>query len=185
MIFPVYVYGSAVLREPAEEIADRSLITPRFIEDMFETMYSSDGVGLAAPQVGRNLRLFVVDASPNADDDPRLADFKKVFINPEIYERSEEEVLMGEGCLSVPGIHEEVYRPERIRIRYLDENWQEHDEEWDGFAARVIQHEYDHLDGKLFVDHLSPLRRTLLKSKLVGMTKGNFKAHYKCKLVKK
>ena len=122
MIFPVYVYGSAVLREPAEEIADRSLITPRFIEDMFETMYSSDGVGLAAPQVGRNLRLFVVDASPNADDDPRLADFKKVFINPEIYERSEEEVLMGEGCLSVPGIHEEVYRPERIRIRYLDEN---------------------------------------------------------------
>ena len=179
MIFPVYVYGSAVLREPAEEIADRSLITPRFIEDMFETMYSSDGVGLAAPQVGRNLRLFVVDASPNADDDPRLADFKKVFINPEIYERSEEEVLMGEGCLSVPGIHEEVYRPERIRIRYLDENWQEHDEEWDGFAARVIQHEYDHLDGVMFVDRLSPLRKTLLRGKLSSMSKGKYKASYR------
>ncbi|MBE5032812.1 peptide deformylase [Gallalistipes aquisgranensis] len=181
MIFPVYVYGSAVLREPAEEIADRSLITPRFIEDMFETMYSSDGVGLAAPQVGRNLRLFVVDASPNADDDPRLADFKKVFINPEIYERSEEEVLMGEGCLSVPGIHEEVYRPERIRIRYLDENWQEHDEEWDGFAARVIQHEYDHLDGVMFVDRLSPLRKTLLRGKLSSMSKGKYKASYRTK----
>ena len=181
MIFPVYVYGSAVLREPAEEITDRSLITPRFIEDMFETMYSSDGVGLAAPQVGRNLRLFVVDASPNADDDPRLADFKKVFINPEIYERSEEEVLMGEGCLSVPGIHEEVYRPERIRIRYLDENWQEHDEEWDGFAARVIQHEYDHLDGVMFVDRLSPLRKTLLRGKLSSMSKGKYKASYRTK----
>ena len=181
MIFPVYVYGSAVLREPAEEIADRSLITPRFIEDMFETMYSSDGVGLAAPQVGRNLRLFVVDASPNADDDPRLADFKKVFITPEIYERSEEEVLMGEGCLSVPGIHEEVYRPERIRIRYLDENWQEHDEEWDGFAARVIQHEYDHLDGVMFVDRLSPLRKTLLRGKLSSMSKGKYKASYRTK----
>ena len=175
------MYGSAVLREPAEEIADRSLITPRFIEDMFETMYSSDGVGLAAPQVGRNLRLFVVDASPNADDDPRLADFKKVFINPEIYERSEEEVLMGEGCLSVPGIHEEVYRPERIRIRYLDENWQEHDEEWDGFAARVIQHEYDHLDGVMFVDRLSPLRKTLLRGKLSSMSKGKYKASYRTK----
>ena len=184
MIFPVYVYGSAVLREPAEDIEDRSTITPQFIEDMFETMYSSDGVGLAAPQVGKNIRMFVVDASPNADDDPRLADFKKVFINPEIYERSEEEVLMGEGCLSVPGIHEEVYRPERIKIRYLDEDWQEHDEEWDGFAARVIQHEYDHLDGIMFVDHLSPLRKTLLRGKLSAMSKGKFKASYRTKQVK-
>ncbi len=184
MIFPVYVYGSAVLREPAEDIVDRSAITPQFIEDMFETMYSSDGVGLAAPQVGKNMRMFVVDASPNADDDPRLADFRKVFINPEIYERSEEEVLMGEGCLSVPGIHEEVYRPERIKIRYLDENWQEHDEEWDGFAARVIQHEYDHLDGVMFVDHLSPLRKTLLRGKLSAMSKGKFKASYRTKQVK-
>lgn len=184
MIFPVYVYGSAVLREPAEDIVDRSMITPQFIEDMFETMYSSDGVGLAAPQVGKNIRMFVVDGSPNADDDPRLADFKKVFINPEIYEHSEEEVLMGEGCLSVPGIHEEVYRPERIKIRYLDENWQEHDEEWDGFAARVIQHEYDHLDGVMFVDHLSPLRKTLLRGKLSAMSKGKFKAAYRTKQVK-
>lgn len=184
MIFPVYVYGSAVLREPAEDIVDRSAITPQFIEDMFETMYSSDGVGLAAPQVGKNMRMFVVDASPNADDDPRLADFRKVFINPEIYERSEEEVLMGEGCLSVPGIHEEVYRPERIKIRYWDENWQEHDEEWDGFAARVIQHEYDHLDGVMFVDHLSPLRKTLLRGKLSAMSKGKFKASYRTKQVK-
>ena len=113
-----------------------------------------------------------------------MADFKKTFINAEIYERFGDEWRFSEGCLSLPGIHEDVMRPSGIKIRYVDENFVEHDEECSGYAARVIQHEYDHLDGKLF-DHLSPLRRTLLKSKLVGMTKGNFKAHYKCKLVKK
>ena len=174
-------YGDEVLKKTCKEVKEMTPRTKELIEDMLETMYDANGVGLAAPQVGRNLRLFVVDASPNADDDPRLADFKKVFINPEIYERSEEEVLMGEGCLSVPGIHEEVYRPERIRIRYLDENWQEHDEEWDGFAARVIQHEYDHLDGVMFVDRLSPLRKTLLRGKLSSMSKGKYKASYRTK----
>ena len=124
-------------------------------------------------------------ASVNADEDPRLAGFRKTFINARIYERSGEEVLYGEGCLSLPRLNEDVSRPERIRIRYVDEHFVEHDEEYDGFAARVIQHEYDHLDGKLFVDRLSPLRKTLIKGKLAAMTKGKYKAAYKTKLVRK
>ena len=118
----------------------------RFLADLWETMYEADGVGLAAPQVGRNIRVFVVDASVNADEDPRLAGFRKTFINARIYERSGEEVLYDEGCLSLPRLNEDVSRPERIRIRYVDEHFVEHDEEYDGFAARVIQHEYDHLE---------------------------------------
>jgi len=129
--------------------------------------------------------VFVVDASVNADEDPRLAGFRKTFINARIYERSGEEVLYGEGCLSLPRLNEDVSRPERIRIRYVDEHFVEHDEEYDGFAARVIQHEYDHLDGKLFVDRLSPLRKTLIKGKLAAMAKGKYKAAYKTKLVRK
>ena len=185
MILPIYIYGSPVLRKTAANITPDYPGLQQFIADMWETMYDADGVGLAAPQVGKSIRMFVVDASPWAEEEPELADFKKTFINAEIYERFGDEWRFSEGCLSLPGIHEDVMRPSGIKIRYVDENFVEHDEEYSGYAARVIQHEYDHRDGKLFVDHLSPLRRTLLKSKLVGMTKGNFKAHYKCKLVKK
>lgn len=173
MFLPIYIYGSPVLRNESVDITKDYPDLDRFLADLWETMYEADGVGLAAPQVGRNIRVFVVDASVNADEDPRLAGFRKTFINARIYERSGEEVLYGEGCLSLPRLNEDVSRPERIRIRYVDEHFVEHDEEYDGFAARVIQHEYDHLDGKLFVDRLSPLRKTLIKGKLAAMPKAS------------
>lgn len=185
MFLPIYIYGSTVLRKTAVDITSDYLDLKKFIADLWETMYEADGVGLAAPQVGKSIRVFVVDATPWADEEPELANFKKTFINAQIYERFGEEWRFNEGCLSLPGIHEDVMRPEGIKIRYVDENFVEHDEEFTGYAARVIQHEYDHLDGKLFVDYLTPLRRTLLKGKLSALTKGNVRVGYKCKLVKK
>ncbi len=185
MILPVYVYGSSVLRKTAEHITQDYPNLQQLIADMWETMYDANGVGLAAPQVGKSIRIFVVDATPWAKENPELANFKKTFINAEIYERFGEEWRFNEGCLSLPGIHEDVMRPESIKIRYVDEQFVAHDEEYGGYAARVIQHEYDHLGGTLFVDHLTPLRRTLIKGKLTGMAKGKFKADYKCKLIKK
>lgn len=184
MIYPIYIYGSPVLRAEAKDIDKDYPELGKLAEDMFETMYEAEGVGLAAPQIGKDIRMFVVDVSGFAKYDPKAADYKRVFINPEIYEESDEEVLMNEGCLSVPGIHEDVYRPEKIRIRYFDENFSEHDEELDGWRARAVQHEYDHIEGVVFTDHLSPLRRTLLKSKLSAMTKGKFDAAYRTKLTK-
>ena len=185
MIYPIYIYGSGVLRKDAEDIPADYPGLKELCEDMFETMYDSDGVGLAAPQIGKSIRLFVIDASPFAEDDePELKDFRKIFINARIYERFGEEVPFNEGCLSLPGIREDVMRPSKIKIRYMDENFTEHDEEYEGTAARIIQHEYDHLDGKMFVDRLSPLRKTLIKSKLTKLSKGNYKASYRCKLVK-
>ena len=181
MIYPIYIYGSGILRKECVEIDENYPELPKLIEDMFATMYATEGVGLAAPQIGKDIRLFVVDATPFAEDDPTAKDFKKVFINPEIYEESAEEVLMNEGCLSVPGIHEDVYRPETIRINYLDENFEEHDELIDGLPARVIQHEYDHLEGKVFTDRLSPLRRNLLKGKMTKLSNGKYRCAYKTK----
>ncbi len=184
MIYPIYVYGSASLRKETEDITPDYPQLGQIIANMWETMYDADGVGLAAPQVGKPIRMFVIDARLYADEAPELKDFKKVFINPEIYEYSDEEELLGEGCLSLPNIREDVYRPTSIRIKYLDENFAEHDEQYDGFAARVIQHEYDHVEGKVFVDHLSALRKTLIKSKLLAMSKGKYKADYKTVLKK-
>jgi peptide deformylase len=184
MIYPIYVYGSPVLRKETEQVSVDVPELRQLVDDMFETMYAASGVGLAAPQIGKSMRLFVIDASPYEEDEPALAGFKKAFINADIYERSEEAITMEEGCLSFPKLYENVSRPERIRIRYTDENGEEHDEEYSGMAARVIQHEYDHIEGKVFVDHLSPLRKTLLSSKLAGFAKGKFRASYKCKLPK-
>ena len=181
MILPIVVYGSPILRADNKEIDASYPDAGKFIADMFDTLYAADGVGLAAPQVGRNVRVFVVDATPWADDEPELAGFRRAFINPEIYWSSEDESLYNEGCLSLPGLHEDVSRPVAIRMRYLDENFAPHDEEFTGRPARVIQHEYDHLEGKVFTDLLSPLRRTLLKSKLTGFTKGKYKASYRTK----
>lgn len=181
MIYPIYIYGSAVLRKEAEDITPDYPELKKLIEDMYETMYATEGVGLAAPQIGKDIRLFVVDATPFDDIDPTAKEFKRVFINPDIYEESEDEVRMSEGCLSVPGIHEEVYRPESIRITYLDENFEEHDEELTGWPARIVQHEYDHLDGYVFTDRLSPLRKSLLRSKLTAMSKGKYAAAYRTK----
>lgn len=181
MIYPIYVYGSGVLRKECQEVTPDYPELAKLIEDMFATMYASDGVGLAAPQIGKDIRLFVVDGTGFADVDPTAKDFKKVFINPEIVEESDVEVLMNEGCLSVPGIHEDVYRPESITINYLDENFEEHEEELTGWPARIAQHEYDHLDGIVFTDRVGSLRKTLLRSKLSAMSKGKFSAAYRTK----
>lgn len=184
MIYPVYIYGSKVLREECLDITPDYPELAKLISDMFDTMYASNGVGLAAPQIGKAIALVVIDASPMAEDDPTAEGFKRVMINPEIVEESEMEVLMNEGCLSVPGIHEDVYRPEEITVRYLDEEWQEHEEHLVGWPARVVQHELDHLDGLVFTDHLTTLRKTLLRNKLGAMTKGKYEASYRTKLVK-
>lgn len=181
MIYPIVIYGSQILRNQSKEIDSSYPDIKKLIEDMFLTLDAAEGVGLAAPQIGLNIRLFIVDCSPLKDDDPSYADYKKVFINPEIYEVSEETSLYDEGCLSLPGINEKVRRPVAIKMRYLDENFVAHDEEFDKFPARVIQHEYDHIVGKVFTDHLSPLKRNLLRSKLLNMTRGKVKCRYKYK----
>lgn len=182
MIKPVYVYGSPVLRRVAKDIAPDYPKLKELIADMFETMYHSDGIGLAAPQVGLSIRLFVIDGSPLSEDNPELEGFKKVFINAHITQRIGEDTLYNEGCLSIPNIREDVERPESIVIKYVDENFTPHEEQYDGVAARIIQHEYDHLDGILFTDKVSTIRKQLLKSKLNAISKGKFSASYKVKL---
>lgn len=178
----MYIFGQPVLRKVAEDIdVETYPELQTLISNMFETLKRSEGVGLAAPQVGLPIRLFIVDLDVMSDDEPEYKGYLKTFINPEIIEESEEECSMQEGCLSIPGINENVKRPSRVLVNYLDENGAEHEEWLDGFKARVFQHEYDHLDGKMFVDHLSPFRKQLIKSKLVNMTKGKFSASYKCK----
>ena len=152
---------------------------------MFETMYSSKGVGLAAPQINKSIRLFVIDASPFADEYPELEGWKKVFINPQILVEEGEEWDFNEGCLSIPGIREDVERKPELILEYEDENFELHEEKFDGVVARVIQHEYDHLEGILFTDHLSPLKKRLLKGKLNDISKGIVDVNYKMKFAKK
>jgi len=180
MVMPVYVYGMSVLRRVADEIPEDYAELDKLIEEMFETMHVSDGVGLAAPQVGKSLRIFVVDAAPISEDrkDPGLKEFKKAFINPIIIEQPGEEVAMEEGCLSIPNIREEVIRPARVRIEYYDENWNLREEEYEGIRARIILHEYDHLEGRLFVDRISPIRRKLLTARLNAISRGNVDCDY-------
>ena len=179
MIYPIVVYGHPVLRKVAEDIDKDYQGLSQFISDLFETMYSSEGLGLAAPQIGKSVRIFVIDGKPAAEDEPALAEFKKVFINAHITERSGDLQPMNEGCLSIPNLREEVIRESYIRINYYDENWEYHDEVHDGYKARIIQHEYDHLDGILFTDKINPLRKRLIKSKLTAISKGRFEADYK------
>jgi len=179
MIYPVTVYGDPVLRKKARPIDENFEGFEEFMQNMWETMYFADGVGLAAPQVGKSIRVFVVDASAGADEEPELKDFKKAFINPEIIETSGDKWLMNEGCLSLPEIREDVARPEFVKIRYLDENFEEHVDIFKGYAARIIQHEHDHLEGILFIDYLTPLKKRLLKSKLLNISKGKVKTHYR------
>lgn len=184
MKYPITVYGDPVLRKKAKTIEKDHPKLDEIIENMWETMYYSDGVGLAAPQVGMSIRMFVIDASSGADEEPELEGFKKVFINPEIIETKGEEWTMNEGCLSLPEIREDVNRPDEVTIKYLDENFEEHLETYKGFAGRVIQHEYDHLEGIMFVDLLSPLRKRLLKGKLLAISKGKVQPHYRIKIPK-
>lgn len=190
MILPIVAYGDPILRKRAKLIEPGTLDVKALSETMYETMYAASGVGLAAPQIGQSIRMFIVDGEPLNDDEPEedidktLIGFKKVFINPEIIEEAGDDWDFEEGCLSIPGIRGEVRRPEIIVIRYLDTDWNEHEEEYEGMAARIIQHEYDHLDGKLFTDYLPTLRRTLIKKKLADITKGKTDAEYKMKFPK-
>lgn len=187
MILPIRAYGDPVLKKVAQDIEPGHPGLEQLIADMFETMYAANGVGLAAPQVGQAIRLFVVDATPFSEDeeggtDPEqahLKGYKKVFINPYIVEENGEAWPFEEGCLSIPNIREEVRRQPRIVMQYQDERFKEHEETFDGFLARVIQHEHDHLDGILFTDHLPPLRRRLLQGKLRDISMGRTDAKYK------
>lgn len=185
MILPIYTYGMPVLRKTAQDITPDYPNLKQLIADMFETMYHSDGVGLAAPQIGKDIRLAVITLDVMKDEFPEYEGFNKAFINPHIVEFDETNVeSMTEGCLSVPGIHEPVRRATRIRVKYMDEDFNEHDEWVEGFLARVMQHEFDHLDGHLFIDCISPLRKQMIRSKLTQMLKGKFRCAYKVKFPK-
>ena len=183
MILPIYTFGQPVLRQEAEEIDKDYPELEQLIKDMYETLERSEGIGLAAPQVGLPIRLVVINLDVISDDLPEYKGYIKTFINPFIEEYDETETdVMEEGCLSLPGIHEKVKRPTRIRVTYQDEQFQEHDEWVTGYLARVMQHEFDHLDGVVFTDHLQGLRRQLTKSKLQDIRKGNFSCNYKVKV---
>ena len=183
MIYPITVYGHPVLRKETTTIEKDYPNLDQLLDDMFKTMYNADGVGLAAPQIGLPIRVFVIDLSVLEEKDTMYKGFKKAFINPEIVERSEKTVSQEEGCLSLPGINESVSRPEKIRIRYLNDKLEELEEEFSNYVARVIQHEYDHLEGKLFIDHISPIRRQMNRGKLNGMLKGKVNCRYNVKTV--
>ncbi len=189
MILPVVAYGDPVLRKRGENVDKDYPGLQELIDNMFETMYNAHGVGLAAPQIDKSVRIFVVDTTGFVDDDEdedveELKGFKKVFINPEIIEEEGEEWAFNEGCLSIPEVREDVVRHEKIRIKYLDREFNEHEEEYDGLKARVIQHEYDHIEGILFTDHLSPLRKRIIKGRLSNISKGKISVGYKMKFPK-
>ncbi len=177
MVYPIVAYGHPVLKKQAQEIEEKEIDVVELAGDMFETMYKAQGIGLAAPQIGKSYRMFIADASPLEDEE--IGDWKQVFVNPEIIEEDGEEWIFEEGCLSIPTIREDVVRPERLKIHYYDENWKEHTEEFVGMKARIIQHEYDHIEGILFTDHLSSFKRRVLKSKLSNISKGIVKVDYR------
>ncbi len=179
MILTINAYGHPTLRKVAQDIDSNYPNLEQLINDMFETMYHSKGVGLAAPQVNHSIRLMVIDTIPFKKEYPEAMDMKMIMINPYIVEETGNEWLYNEGCLSVPNIHEDVLRKSKLKIEYLDENFNEHELEFEGINARVIQHEYDHLEGKLFVDRLTPLKKMLLKRKLTDISKGIVDVDYK------
>ncbi|MCD8091854.1 MAG: peptide deformylase [Bacteroides sp.] len=185
MILPIYTYGQPVLRKVAEDIAPDYPNLKELIENMFETMENAEGVGLAAPQIGLPIRVVTIDLDVLSDDLPEYKGFRKAYINAHILDVAGEEVSIEEGCLSLPGIHESVRRGDKIRVKYLDEKLEEHDEIVEGYLARVMQHEFDHLDGKMFIDHLSPLRKQMIKGKLNVLLKGKAHCTYKVKTIKK
>ena len=182
MVLPIYTFGQPVLRKVAEDITPDYPGLKELIQNMFETMHRAEGIGLAAPQVGLPIRVVVIDLDVISDDMPEYKGFLKTYINGEILEEGEETDLMEEGCLSLPGIHESVRRATKIHVKYLDENMQPHDEWVEGYLARVIQHEFDHLEGQVFVDHVGTLRKKMIKNKLVNLMKGNFRCAYKVKV---
>lgn len=187
MIKPIVAFGDPVLKAEAEEIEKDYPGLKKLILDMWETMYEADGVGLAAPQIGESIRMFVADGSPfgeGEDGDPSCLDFKRVMINPVIFESSSETSVMEEGCLSIPGIREEVERPVSIKIEYFDEKWELVEEELSGIAARIVQHEYDHLDGIMIPDHITSIKRRLLHGKLRDIGLGKVPVGYRMRMPK-
>lgn len=180
MILPVYLYGTPVLRREADDIDKDYPELQKLISDMFETMYHTEGIGLAAPQIGRSIAVIVIDASPLAEDFPECADSKMVLINPELEVIEDADpVTREEGCLSLPGLSEKVKRHEHIRLNWFDENFTEHEKEFSGFMARVIQHEFDHLLGTVYTDHISPIRKQMIRNKLHNMERGRVKCSYR------
>lgn len=184
MVLPIYLYGQQVLRKEAQPVPADYPELEQLAQDMFQTMEKANGVGLAAPQVGLALQMFVVDGSGLVEDYPECAGVRRCMINPEIVEASEELLVKEEGCLSIPGIYENVKRPSWIVIRYQDEHLEQHEERLTGFAARMVQHEFDHLAGRMFIDHVNPMRKTFIRSKLQDIVKGRNKPSYKFKGVK-
>ena len=181
MTSPVFLYGSPVLRKISSDIPEDHPGLDKLIDNLFETMYQSDGIGLAAPQIGKSLRIFVIDASSLEEDDTSLKDFKRVFINPRIISYEGELSTYNEGCLSIPDIREDVERESAIHIRYCDSDFNYREEYFEGMAARIMQHEYDHLEGRLFTDLISPLKKRLLKRKLTSISKGRVEVKYRVK----
>ena len=183
MVLPIYTLGQPVLRKVAEEITPQDADIQQLVADMFDTLDRSSGIGLAAPQVGQSVRVVVIDLNPIKDDYPEYDGYRHVFFNPYIeeYDKTTQE-SMDEGCLSLPGMSEKVKRPTRIRVTYQDEQFAEHDEWVDGYLARVMQHEFDHLDGKVYTDHIVGLRKQMLKGKINNILKGRFSCDYKVKV---
>lgn len=185
MIYSIVAYGDPVLRKKAGPVDADYPEIGTLVDNMFKTMYNSAGVGLAAPQIGLSIRLFVVDASPFKDDHPETDGFKRAFINAEIISRGKEKNKHSEGCLSIPGIHESIERPDKITIRYQDAQFNMHTEEYTGIIARIIQHEYDHIEGILIVDHFSPLKKSMLKGRLNDISRGKTDADYRMRFYTK
>lgn len=185
MKLPVYLYGHPVLRAVSEPLTPDYPDLKKLIEDMYACMYESEGVGLAAPQIGRNIRLVVIDADPVSDAFPECAGRKLTLINPEIEILGEKNEVRAEGCLSLPGLSENVPRVEHIRLSWVDENFEPHSEEISGFLARIVQHECDHLEGKLYIDHISPIRKQLIRSKLNNIISGKTRVDYPVKYAPK
>lgn len=184
MILPMYIFGQPVLRKQAEDITADYPNLKELLANMFETLTAAEGIGLAAPQVGLPIRVVVVDLDCISEDRPEFEGFLRPYINGRIVEVSDETCDFDEGCLSLPGVHEKVRRPARVRIQYVDAEFQPHDEWVDGMVARVVQHEFDHLEGHLFVDRISPLRKQMVKKKLAAMAKGKFSCSYKTKAMR-
>jgi peptide deformylase len=179
MIYPIVVYGTPVLNKRAVDIEEGEIDVIQLAADMYETMEGAEGIGLAAPQIGKSIRMFVIDATKM--EDAEVGDFKQIFINPVMVKQDGDEWAFEEGCLSIPEIREDVYRQEKLTIKFLDENWQPQEQTFDGLKARIIQHEYDHIEGILFTDHLSHFKKRLLKGRLADISKGKVQPKYRIK----
>ena len=186
MILPIVAFGSGVLREKCKEITKDYPDLTQLIADMYESMYTASGVGLAAPQINKAIRIFIIDTTRfSEDEENNIVPLKQVFINPKMLEKKGEEWLFNEGCLSIPDIREDISRKAEIEIEFLDENFKKHSKKFDGLTARVIQHEYDHLEGVLFTDKISHLRKKMLKGKLTDISKGKVEVSYNMRFAKR